>query len=42
VARFGDGLMPYLLVAPLVAVFLLYFLILMLLVVVVSFFNYES
>jgi putative spermidine/putrescine transport system permease protein len=41
-ARFGDGLMPYLLVAPLAAVFLLFFLIPMLLVVVVSFFNYES
>ena len=41
-ARFGGGLVPYLLVAPLAAVFLLFFLIPMLLVIVVSFFNYES
>ena len=38
----GEGLAPYLLVAPLALVFLLFFVVPLLLVVVVSFFDYEA
>ena len=38
----GEGLAPYLLVAPMALVFLLFFVVPMLLVMVVSFFDYEA
>ena len=38
----GEGLAPYLLVAPLALVFLLFFIVPMILVMAVSFFDYEA